>query len=239
MLYFFRLFAVITYFFIFSFIVILYLSFRPFKPNNAHKALKLFKPAHWLAGINVICVKEQPEVGTAIYIANHQNLLDIFLIGKIWPKNASVIGKKSLMWIPLFGPAYWLAGNIFINRGDKRKAWALVDQVVEHLQQEKRSFLFMPEGTRSKGRGLLPFKKGAFAAAIKAGVPIVPLCCSSATMIDLKQWHVKPAYVSYLEPISTIGLTVDDSAELAQRCHDLMKEKIAELDQMVNDHKLK
>lgn len=237
MLYFLRLFVVIAYFLIFCLLVIAYVIFRPFHPNNSHKALKLFKPAHWLINLKVICLKPQPDIPPAIYIANHQNLLDIFLIGQIWPRNASVIGKKSLMWIPLFGPAYWLAGNIFINREDKGKAWALVDQVVEHIQNDHRSFIFMPEGTRSQGRGLLPFKKGAFAAAIKAGVPIVPICCSSTQLINIHHWHVTPAYVTYMDPISTQGLTLEDAPALAQQCHELMKNEIAKLDQMVINHK--
>ena len=139
------------------------------------------------------------------------------------PHHPRIIGNK----------AYWLAGNVFINREDKGKAWALVDQVVEHIQQGQRSFIFMPEGTRSQGRGLLPFKKGAFAAAIKAGVPIVPICCSSVQLINIHHWHVKPAYVTYLDPIPTEGLKIEDAEALAQQCHDLMKNKIAELDQMV------
>ena len=233
MIYFLRLCAAVTYFLIFCVLVIAYVIFRPFHANNSHKALKLFKPAHYLINLKVICLAPQPAVQPAIYIANHQNLLDIFLIGQIWPTNASVIGKKSLMWIPFFGPAYWLAGNVFINREDKGKAWALVDQVVEHIQQGQRSFIFMPEGTRSQGRGLLPFKKGAFAAAIKAGVPIVPICCSSVQLINIHHWHVKPAYVTYLDPIPTEGLKIEDAEALAQQCHDLMKNKIAELDQMV------
>ena len=230
MLYFLRLFAVIAYFLLFCLLVIAYSLLKPFHANNAHKSLKLFKPAHWLAGLRVICLKEQPIKTPAIYIANHQSLMDIFLLGQIWPENGSVIGKKSLMWVPLFGMAYWLAGNVFINRNDKSKAWALVDQVVDLLKNHQRSFLFMPEGTRSQGRGLLPFKKGAFAAAIKAGVPVVPICCSSASLIDLRPWQPNPAYVSYMDPISTEGMDVEDAEALAQQCYELMKARIAELD---------
>ncbi len=44
-----------------------------------------------------------------------------------------------------------------------------------------------PEGTRSRGRGLLPLKTGAFRTAIQANVPIVPICASNQVgTINLK-----------------------------------------------------
>lgn len=238
MLYYFRVIAVSLYFLLFNAAIILVLLLRPFHADNTHRVLKLFKPAHWLVNLKVHCLKSQPEIGPVIYIANHQNLLDIFLFGQVWPKNNAVIGKQSLIWVPFFGIAYWLSGNLFINRGDKTKAWALVDQVAESIHQHQRSFLFMPEGTRSKGRGLLPFKKGAFAAAIKAGVPIVPLCGCSTTQVDLHQWKPSDLYVSYLDPIETTGLTEADADMLAEKCHQLMKNKIAELDAMMSTKKV-
>lgn len=233
MLHYLRVFIVISYFLIFCLGIIFYMLRTPFSSNNTHNALKLFKPAHRLINLDVICLKGQTHTNPAIYIANHQNLLDIFLLGQAWPNNSAVIGKQSLIWVPFFGIAYWLAGNIFINRKNKEKAWAMVDQVAETVHEKQLSFIFMPEGTRSKGRGLLPFKKGAFAAAIQAGVPIIPICASSACNIDLNQWHPKTAYVSYLDPIPTAHLTENDAPALAEKCHALMLEKITELDKKV------
>ncbi len=89
----------------------------------------------------------------------------------------------------------------------------------------------MPEGTRSKGRGFLPFKKGPFVTAIKAQVPIVPVAWSNySQIIDLNKWHSCTILVQALEPISTEGKTLDDVNELKEKAYLIMKNAIEQLD---------
>jgi len=235
LLYYFRVFAVCVYFFLFSCAAVVFTAIRPFNANNTRNALRMLRPAYWLMNLKVIRLNDAPEISPVVYVINHQDLLDVFLLADIWPKNSSAVGKRELAWVPVFGTAFWLAGNIFINRADKGKAWQVVEQMANKINQLNRSIVIMPEGTRSQGRGLLPFKKGAFSAAIKAGVPVVPICVCSTENIDLRDWRPSPAILEFLEPISTEGLTEDDAEELAQSTHDLMKTKIAELDQRVAD----
>lgn len=59
-----------------------------------------------------------------------------------------------------------------------------------------------PEGTRSRGRGLLPFKTGAFHAAIAAGVPVIPVCVSTTSnKIKLNRLNNGLAIVEMLPPV--------------------------------------
>lgn len=230
MLYYLRLVSVSLYFVLFSFMALAYSCIRPFHPNNTRTALKFLYPTYWMMNLKAIPLNDPKIDYPVVYIANHQDLLDTFYFAKIWPKNCSGVGKQELAWVPIFGAAFWLAGNIFINRGDKNKAHAVVDQMAEKITRLKRSIFMMPEGTRSRGRGLLPFKKGAFLTAIKAEVPIVPLCVSSTKNVSLSDWAPKPGLIEFLEPIPTTDLTEEDAERLALECHELMKAKIAELD---------
>lgn len=231
MLYYARLVAVCFYFLLFCFMALAFCCVRPFHGNNTRIALKLLRPAYWIMNLKVIVVNKPKTSGPVVFTANHQDLLDTFFFAKIWPNNCAGVGKQELAWVPIFGAAFWLAGNIFINRGDKDKAAAVVDQMADKINSLNRSIFIMPEGTRSRGKGLLPFKKGAFLTAIKAGVPIVPLCVSSTKNITLSDWAPKPALVEFLDPISTAGLQPEDAERLALECHQLMKAKIEEMDQ--------
>lgn len=231
MLYYVRLVLVSLYFVLFSFMAVAYSCIRPFHPNNTRTVLKFLFPTYWIMNLKVIPLNKPKIDYPVVYIVNHQDLLDVFYFAKIWPKNCSGVGKQELAWVPVFGAAFWLAGNIFINRGNKDKSRAVVDQMAEKITTLNRSIFIMPEGTRSRGKGLLPFKKGAFLAAIKAGVPVVPLCVSSTKNVTLSDWAPKPGLIEFLDPIPTTDLSENDAEHLALKCHDLMKAKIEELDE--------
>ena len=230
LLYYLRVISVSIYFLFFCLYSLIFVSLRPFHPNNTSDALRALRPSYWLMNLRVIIRKNAPDVTPVVYVCNHQDLLDVIILASVWPRNMSVIGKKELAWVPVFGLAFWLAGNIFINRGNKGKAWQMAEQTAEKITSLNRSILIMPEGTRSQGRGLLPFKKGAFSIAIRAGVPIVPICINSTENINLREWKPNPALIEFMDPISTEGLTEEDTEALAQKTHDLMKAKIAEMD---------
>jgi 1-acyl-sn-glycerol-3-phosphate acyltransferase len=90
------------------------------------------------------------------------------------------------------------------------------------------------EGTRNLGKGLLPFKKGAFQMAIAAGVPIIPVCVSSyARDMRLNSWNAGDVMIRSLAEIPTAGLTQDDMPQLIETCHAQMKACIEQMDQQL------
>ncbi len=179
------------------------------------------------------------NIGKAIYIGNHQNNYDMVTISyMVMPRTVSV-GKKSLKWIPFFGQVYWATGNIFLDRENKSKAHNTMTELAERIHKDNLSVWMFPEGTRSRGRGLLPFKTGAFHAAIAAGVPIVPVVCSTThNKIDLNRWNNGKVICELLAPIDTSNYSRENVRELAQYCHDLMEKRIAELDAEIANEKV-
>ncbi|MGD8112991.1 1-acylglycerol-3-phosphate O-acyltransferase [Vibrio sp. TRT 21S02] len=171
--------------------------------------------------------------GQHIYIANHQNNWDMFTVSAAVTPKVVTVGKKSLAWLPLFGQLYWLSGNILIDRANRTKAKGTIDQVVDSMKQSDVSVWMFPEGTRSRGRGLLPFKTGAFHAAIGAQVPVIPIVCSSTDGIKLNRWNNGHVIVEMLPPVSTEGYKKENIRELANTCREQMKGKLEQLDEEV------
>ncbi|MFZ3422335.1 1-acylglycerol-3-phosphate O-acyltransferase [Vibrio harveyi] len=171
--------------------------------------------------------------GQHVYIANHQNNWDLFTVSSAVIPKVVTVGKKSLAWMPLFGQLYWLTGNILIDRANRSKAKGTIDQVVDSIKNSDVSVWMFPEGTRSRGRGLLPFKTGAFHAAIGAEVPIIPIVCSSTGHIKLNRWNNGHVIIEMLPPVSTEGYGKEGVRELANVCREEMKAKLEALDEEV------
>lgn len=175
------------------------------------------------------------ERGQHIYIANHQNNWDLFTVSSAVTPKVVTVGKKSLVWVPLFGQLYWLTGNILIDRANRSKAKGTIDQIIDTMKGSDVSAWIFPEGTRSRGRGLLPFKTGAFHAAVGANLSIIPVVCSSTNHLKFNQWDNGHVIVEMLSPVSVEGLEKDDIRDLANDCREKMKLKLQQLDEEVKE----
>jgi 1-acyl-sn-glycerol-3-phosphate acyltransferase len=206
---------------------------RPFDPRNCVISARLIGYGHRLLGIKIIIRnKEYLEAQRpCVFISNHHHNLDIFPGGLTLPKNTVSVGKKSIILIPFFGQFYWLSGNILIDRKNKKKAFEAMDVAANTIKEKKISIWIMPEGTRSNGRGLLPFKKGPFITAIKAQVPLVPVVFSTyMNKLNLNKWHAGTIIVQILPPMSTIGLTPADASAIKDQAYELMNKTVLKLD---------
>lgn len=212
-----------------SVLAIIYSLLRPFHSNNVHKAATALGKLSKVIGLDVeIRVPDSlKDLGPVVYICNHQNSYDIFtLSGAVQPNTVSV-GKKSLKWIPFFGQMYWLTGNILIDRNNSNKAMNTIAVTARKIREKQLSVWLFPEGTRSYGRGLLPFKTGAFRTALQADVPIVPICASNThNEIDLNRWDNGKMIIEFLPPVYISGDDKDNIRKLANQVHAQMLEKI-------------
>jgi 1-acyl-sn-glycerol-3-phosphate acyltransferase len=91
--------------------------------------------------------------------------------------------KKSLFKVPVLGLALTRMGSISVDRANLRSAVQSLDRATAVVQRGI-SLIIFPEGTRATTRELLPFKKGVFIMAMKAGQPIVPVSISGTRFIQ-------------------------------------------------------
>lgn len=109
-----------------------------------------------------------------IFMSNHESQMDPPVLIAALPLPAVYLAKKELQYFPFIGWAAWAAGVIFIDRGDRERALRSIHAAALEIRGGKSVVIF-PEGTRSRTGQLLPFKKGGFALAQDAGVPIIPI----------------------------------------------------------------
>lgn len=210
----------------------IYCLFSPRNPRHVATFGHMFARMAPLFGLKLETriPPEAVDYGSCIYIANHQNNYDMVTASSAVIPGTVTVGKKSLLWVPFFGPLYWVTGNLLIDRNNRSKAHGTIAQVVQHIQQQQASIWMFPEGTRSRGRGLMPFKTGAFHAAISAGVPIVPICVSNThDKVKLNRWSNGLVIVEMLAPIDTSGYGKEQVRELGEHCRQLMQAHIERL----------
>lgn len=175
-----------------------------------------------------------PGRGAYVVVANHQSFLDIFLISNI-PHEMKWVAKKDLFKIPWVGWAFFLVGDIPIDRGDPASAVKVMAKANRYLERGMSVMMF-PEGTRGRDGKLLPFKTGAFKLAIDAGVPVLPIAVSGTAqgMPKGSPW-VRPSRltVRILEPVPTTGLSDRDLRKLRDGVRDTIARALEGQDEPV------
>jgi 1-acyl-sn-glycerol-3-phosphate acyltransferase len=155
----------------------------------------------WLARRHVdriVGLEHLPRRGPFVIVANHLSYMDDFLLAyvvrlccgeKLYiPTNTKAFKGVVQAWLHLAG------GAVEIDPGDRAQCY----RVLRRLVDDGRIVLMFPEGTRSDGSGLLPFRFGAFNLARDAGVPIVPVTLVDTHRVLPKHalWPVRGARAS-------------------------------------------
>jgi 1-acyl-sn-glycerol-3-phosphate acyltransferase len=161
----------------------------------------------------------------AVYCANHTSNVEpplLFAALRRLTPRLHILYKAELRRLPILNLGFDLVGFIPVDRGNREQTTRAVGQAVARLNAGGSFFVF-PEGTRSRTGELLPFRKGAFVMAIRAGVPIVPIAISGARDAMRKGSPIiRPATIRLRvgAPIETRGLGEDRRDELVHSVRD-------------------
>ncbi|SCZ88819.1 BZ3500_MvSof-1268-A1-R1_Chr2-1g04657 [Microbotryum saponariae] len=172
----------------------------------------------------------------AVVIGNHQTMIDILYLGRIFPKGTSIMAKKELKWTPLLGQFMTLSNAVFVNRSKRTDAVAMLAKVAQTMKEKVLSLFIFVEGTRSASPvpSMLPFKKGPFHLAVAAQLPIVPVVCENYAAVysaRRKRFDGGELVIRVLPPISTEGITSssEDINALVEKTRNAMLEAIEDL----------
>jgi len=162
---------------------------------------------------------------TAIYMSNHQSVLDIGAIVLSLPVSWRFVAKKELTHIPFFGWALALSDQIVIDRSNRRRSVESLRRAAERVRGGVNVIIF-PEGTRSPDGTLQAFKSGGFHLALDAQMPVIPVTVSGSWQLTPKrslQLRSGTVKVVYGAPIPTAGLTIRDREQLKRRVFDAIR----------------
>lgn len=163
-----------------------------------------------------------------LYLSNHVSYLDILVVFSALPAGFRIMAKASLFPLPFLGWYLTRAGHLPIAEEGAHTRGRSLRQAARHLAGG-RSMLVFPEGGRSRRDGLEEFKPGIFWAAIRAGVPIVPVALIGAKQLQpLDTWVIRPGRVTVTldAPIPTEDLGRDQRDPLIARVRQRIEDNL-------------
>jgi 1-acyl-sn-glycerol-3-phosphate acyltransferase len=149
---------------------------------------------------------------SAVLVANHSSYLDVVaLLAALRPAEPVLdlrfVAKRELLATPIVGKVLRKAGHLTVDRVDLSRGVADATRVTAALRDGAVVCVF-PEGTFVRRPGLLPFRLGAFKAAVEAGCPIVPVVIRGTRDVlpaDTRRPRPGRIEVTVLPPLAVAG----------------------------------
>ena len=163
-----------------------------------------------------------------MFIANHTSMIDIMLMLAAVNMPFVFVGKKELAKIPIFG-FFYKKTCILVDRSSARSRQGVFLRAQRRLQSGVSVCIF-PEGKVPEEHIVLDqFMDGAFRLAINHEIPIAPL-----VFLDNKKRFSYTFFsggpgilrVKKLRFLSTVGLTINDTASLNEKARQMVLEAL-------------
>lgn len=164
---------------------------------------------------------------TSLFVCNHVNLFDPFVIYSAIPQFVRGFELASHFKIPAYGWMMGRFGNIPVPDGSDRSRASLEEMMRTAKQSldSGTSLIAFAEGSRTRDGHMKPFQRGVFRMAIKFGAPIVPMSIvGSYEFHRTGDWMLYPGKITvYLhDTIDTTEISKDQVEELRDRVHAIV-----------------
>lgn len=172
-----------------------------------------------------------PADGGYILYPNHQGKYDAYSIVAVHENPLSVVMDREMSYFLLVDEIIEILRGKRMDIHDARQALKIISQVAEEVAAGRRYIIF-PEGGYSddKHNRLWDFKPGCFKAAVKAGVPIVPVALvDSYKLYNSRQITPVKTQVHFLEPIWYEEYKNMNTAQIGETVKKQIQSKLAQL----------
>ncbi len=127
-----------------------------------------------VGGLENIPPKDTQHDGAFVIAVNHSSYLDGPVLLSSLPGRLCFVAKGELASQLIAGTFLKRLGTAFVERFDRAQGAADAERLAAAIRRGW-PLVYFPEGTLSRMPGLLPFRMGAFAAAVAADVPVLPV----------------------------------------------------------------
>ncbi len=176
----------------------------------------------------VLGLENVPKDTAVLYVSNHRGLADIPMAYITVPNLMGFIAKIEIKKVPFLSWWMKLVNCLFLDRSDMRAGMKMILDGIDSIKQGYSIFI-APEGTRSQGAELLPFKEGSLKMADKTGCPIIPVAISGTDDIFENSFPwVKSAtcVIEYGKPIYPEQLSPEERKTMGAHCRDIITEML-------------
>jgi len=182
----------------------------------------------FFSGAKVVAQKEPgfDQTRTCIFMVNHVNLLDPFMLYCAIPQLVRGWELESHFKIPIYGWLMKRFGNVPVpnvrSPKDLKRLWRLTQEAIN----SGVSLIIFPEAKRTRDGHLNEFEDGGFRLAQQLGVPIVPVSLvGSFRHLRTGDWILRPTTITVIlhGTIETKGMHKEDVAALKQRVRAIME----------------
>lgn len=161
---------------------------------------------------------------TYVMVANHQSLLDIFVLFRLFT-HFKWVSKVENFRIPFIGWNMRLNDYIQLKRGDRLSSAAMLRSCRKNLAAGN-SIMMFPEGTRSPTGQLRGFKPGAFNLAKDAKRPLLPIVVhGTASALPKRGVILRGRHritIEVLDPIAYPAFADEEAEDLMLRVRKLI-----------------
>jgi 1-acyl-sn-glycerol-3-phosphate acyltransferase len=168
---------------------------------------------------------------TSIFICNHVNIFDPFVIYSAIPQFVRGFELESHFKVPIYGWMMGWFGNVAVPDAPSREGLEIMTQRAKAALDSGTSLIAFAEGGRTRDGYVHDFKKGTFNLAQKFGVPIVPMSIvGSYQFFQTGNWMLYPGKITvYLhDTIDTSKIGRGEVDSLRRRVQDIVAAPVEE-----------
>ena len=180
-----------------SFLMVLGIFIDPRKNDWPQRLF--FRNILWLIGVKLEVRRSQgfDPVRTSIFVCNHVNIFDPFVIYSAIPQFLRGFELESHFKLPIYGWLMGRFGNIPVPDVPSREGLERMTSRAKAALDSGISLAAFAEGGRTRDGHVRPFKKGIFNLAQKFGVPIVPVSIvGSYEFFQTGNWKLYPGKIT-------------------------------------------